>query len=230
MKRYIKLETIRFPIGIHELDKLIGGGLICPSILLIIGHPGSGKTIFTMQYLFEGARHRQKGIYFTALSNPINAIYQFISNFWFCDINILGRKIFFIDLSQKISRFTTGDEFLSFIDEKIWKYKIKRIVIDPINVLKLFISPDKEYRLFLFDFIKYIKEKDLQVIITKEYYTSSDLFSFEAYMTDGIILLQNSQRSLKYIRILKIIKMRGVQHFLNPIEYQITNKGLVLKL
>ncbi|MHA1360428.1 MAG: RAD55 family ATPase [Candidatus Helarchaeota archaeon] len=221
---------IRFPIGIHELDKLIGGGLICPSILLIIGHPGSGKTTFTMQYLFEGARHRQKGIYFTALSSPMNALYQFINNFWFCDINILGKKIFFIDLSEKIPHFTTGDEFLSFITEKIWKYKIKRIVIDPINILKLFISSDKEYRLFLFDFIKYIKENDLQVIITKEYYTSSTIFSFEAYMTDGVILLQNSPSKFKGIRTLKITKMRGIQHFLNSIEYQITDKGLVLKI
>ncbi|MHA1232936.1 MAG: RAD55 family ATPase [Candidatus Helarchaeota archaeon] len=226
------MGLIRFPIGIHKLDKLIGGGLVCPSILLLIGHPGSGKTTFTMQYLFEGARHRQKGIYFTALSNPINTImFRFISNFWFCDTNILGKKIFFIDLSQKISRFTTGDEFLSFIDEKIWKYKIKRIVIDPINVIKLFISPNnKEYRLFFYKFIKYIKEKDLQLIITKEYYTSSDLFSFEAYMADGIIFLQNSHRNHSGNRTLKIIKMRGVQHFLNSIEYQITNNGLVLKI
>ncbi|MHA1342310.1 MAG: RAD55 family ATPase, partial [Promethearchaeota archaeon] len=132
--------------------------------------------------------------------------------------------------SEKIPHFTTGDEFLSFITEKIWKYKIKRIVIDPINILKIFISSDKEYRLFLFDFIKYIKENDLQVIITKEYYTSSTLFSFETYMTDGVILLQNSPSNFKGIRTLKIIKMRGIQHFLNSIEYQITDKGLVLKI
>ena len=51
----------RIPSGHERLDALLGGGLPANGINLIIGHPGTGKTILAEQYLFHNARPDRRG-------------------------------------------------------------------------------------------------------------------------------------------------------------------------
>jgi circadian clock protein KaiC len=57
--------------GITGLDEIIGGGLIRPSIILIAGVTGTGKTTSTMQSIFNAAREDEICLYITAMSEPI---------------------------------------------------------------------------------------------------------------------------------------------------------------
>ena len=54
----------RVPTGINSLDALIEGGFPRGSLILLAGNPGTGKTIFSMQFLFKGAEdYGESGIY-----------------------------------------------------------------------------------------------------------------------------------------------------------------------
>ncbi len=53
----------RVSSGIPGLDKLIEGGFPKCSNTLLLGSPGTGKTIFALQYLFEGAKKKENGVY-----------------------------------------------------------------------------------------------------------------------------------------------------------------------
>lgn len=54
----------RVPTGIEGLDELIEGGFPRGSLILLAGNPGTGKTIFGMQFLYRGAKnYGEKGIY-----------------------------------------------------------------------------------------------------------------------------------------------------------------------
>ena len=55
------MEELKVKSGIPELDSLIDGGFTNPSVILLLGHPGSGKTNFALKYLFEGAKKNEKG-------------------------------------------------------------------------------------------------------------------------------------------------------------------------
>ena len=44
----------RVPTGITGLDEAMSGGFVKDSINLIAGGPGSGKSIFALQYLIKG--------------------------------------------------------------------------------------------------------------------------------------------------------------------------------
>ena len=223
------METTRIKSGLPELDKYIGGGFIHPSVILVIGSPGSGKTTFSWQYLTEGAKHREKGILFSTVSEASSSLIQFASNFWFIDSKIIGKKIFIVDFNQQINSYKTGDEFLDDIKEKIKKFDIKRIVIDPINLIQLAIPDIKKYRFFIFELSKYIKEKKIHALFTAELYAPNDFHCHEAFISDGTILLQNDQRGRKIQRNLTIVKMRGTYHEMEPIEYLITKNGIELK-
>lgn len=59
------MATKRIKTGIDGLDNLIEGGFPEGSLILISGSPGTGKTIFGLQYLYQGAKINEHGIYVT---------------------------------------------------------------------------------------------------------------------------------------------------------------------
>ncbi len=222
------MEIKRVKTGIPELDEKVEGGFFFPSMILILGPPGSGKTTFSLQYLFEGAKHREKGILFSTLSESSSSLIQFASHFWFIDSKLIGKRIFITDLSSKLKIFEKGEQFLEEIDEKIRKFNASRIVIDPINLIQLSLPEIKEYRLFIFELSKYLKENQLQAVVTAELY-NNNYHCHESYISDGTLVLQTSEKNREIQRMLTIVKMRGTHHELDPIEYIITKKGIHLK-
>ena len=116
------------------------------------------------------------------------------------------------------------------MDDKIKKFNIQRVAIDPINLIQLSVTDIKKYRTFIYDLSKYIKEKNISAVVTAELYTPNDYHCHEAYISDGTILLQTEQKGQKVQRSLTIVKMRGTFHELESIEYVITKNGIELKL
>lgn len=223
------MELQRLSSGIPELDSLINGGFIDPSFILLLGPLGSGKTTFAMQYLFEGAKKGENGIIFSVLSESSNSVIQFASSYWFIDFKLIGKNVFVVDLSQKLKLFDTRQQFLKELDAKINKYRIKRIVIDPINLIQLALPDIRDYRLFLFEFAEYVKQKKLHALVTAEMY-DTNYHAHEAFIADGTILLQTEVLAGKRARTMIIAKMRGTHHITEPVEYFITNDGIHIKL
>ncbi|MGH9920578.1 MAG: RAD55 family ATPase, partial [Nitrososphaerales archaeon] len=58
----------RFSTGDHGLDAVLGGGLITDSITLVVGAPGSGKTILAERCLFANASADRPGLYLSTVS------------------------------------------------------------------------------------------------------------------------------------------------------------------
>ena len=53
------------PTGVAGLDAVLGGGLPRGRMYLIQGDPGVGKTTLALQFLLEGRRLGEKGLYVT---------------------------------------------------------------------------------------------------------------------------------------------------------------------
>ncbi len=57
--------------GHEPLDRVLGGGLPANAISLIMGRPGSGKTILAQQYVFRNGRPERPAVYFSTVSEPL---------------------------------------------------------------------------------------------------------------------------------------------------------------
>ncbi len=69
----VTLST-KTPTGIAGLDEITGGGLPRGRTTLLVGGSGSGKTILALQFLVDGAQHRDEPGIFVAFEETPSRI------------------------------------------------------------------------------------------------------------------------------------------------------------
>ena len=219
------MERIR--TGIPGLDEMMNGGLPFPSTVLVAGDTGTGKTTFCMQFLFEGARAGEQGLYFTTFSEPPEWLLKFMSNYDFVDLKCFGREIRYVDLSYALEASQDMDQILETIESDIVSFKPKRIVIDPISVFEDMLGED--YRRFLFRFATMTKNWQTATIVTGEARPGIPYPTDLAYIADGVIILYNTEVDRLRKRSLEILKMRGTPHMTGKHAVDISaEKGFVV--
>ena len=81
--------------GEPRLDEVLGGGLPPNAINLIMGLPGSGKTILAQQYLFANATLTAPGLYLTTVSEPLEKVLRYGETLEFFDPKAVGSRVFY---------------------------------------------------------------------------------------------------------------------------------------
>src|SRR3989337_672698 len=85
----------RIKTGVAGLDKLLQGGFPTNSSILLVGPPGCGKSTLCQQFIYEGLKNKQPGLYITLDLSPKEVI-DSMNNFGFKTANMLD-KLKFID-------------------------------------------------------------------------------------------------------------------------------------
>lgn len=216
----------RIPSGIPGLDDVIEGGFPSPSVLLLIGEPGTGKTTFAMQSIFHGANNGETVIYMTGVSEPVFMIKKFMSNFSFYEAGLIeSSKIQFWDLGSSIQTMGTK-KALDAITDIVRETKASRVIIDPLPLSQLF-SSIADYRKYLYDFLTALRNLQVFTIIVGERSTENEN-DLEAYMVDSVMLLylKPLDNPLVYKNLMRIRKMRGTNHIRNMMAVDITSEGM----
>ncbi len=79
--------------GSDRLDAVVGGGLPLNGITLIVGRPGTGKTILAQQYLFRNATAERPGLYLSTVSEPLEKILRYGQSLEYFDASALGSRV-----------------------------------------------------------------------------------------------------------------------------------------
>ncbi|AGB04488.1 RecA-superfamily ATPase possibly involved in signal transduction [Aciduliprofundum sp. MAR08-339] len=217
----------RTPSGINGLDPLIEGGFPTPSVILVAGSAGSGKTTFAFQFLVEGAKRGERGLYISTLSEKTEWMLRFISPYEFFDPKYIeDETIIYEDIGKELGTMDTMKLIIK-INEIIAKYVPQRIVIDPINVVGNFVE---NYREFLFELVTLLKNWSGVTLLTGEVKPMEKYPEDVGYTADGIISLIMRTEDNVIKRYIQILKMRGTNHSMSIHPLEITNKGIsVLK-
>src|SRR4051812_26031508 len=86
--------------GIAGLDIVLGGGIPSGSLMLIIGAPGTGKTLLSQQLCFNCAKQGQRAIYFSTLSEPHSKLVRQLQAFSFFDPQLFGDAVTLLALQD----------------------------------------------------------------------------------------------------------------------------------
>ncbi len=213
--------------GIPGLDALMGGGFVNGSINLVTGRAGTGKSIFSSQFLYNGVvKHREKGLYITTEETKENVLRQMKKFGW--DFNVLEKKnwVRVIEFEPfEIETLTT--KMIDILDS----IDAKRIVIDSISMFELYISEVFKIRKAIYKVLQKLKELDRTVIVTDEILEESpglSRFGVIEFMVDTVIILQFLGLA-KNKRSLMIRKMRMSDHSTDIHPFDITSKGIVVR-
>jgi circadian clock protein KaiC len=129
------MASTRVVTGIPGMDKLIGGGLPMNSVSLVSGAPGTGKSLLCLQYIYQGAKKGEPGIYVTfeqsekdLLDNATKVGFKLSSLVKAGKIRILS-----LDLGTLERSMLDADDFITHVRDIVKEMKAKRLVIDSLS-------------------------------------------------------------------------------------------------
>jgi len=217
-------ERPRCKTGIEELDVDLRGGLPVGSTVLLAGASGVGKTTTCMQFLTNGIKLGEKGVFFTS-SETIAKLMEHLEGYYFFDENLIkSGKLSIIDLwsiSDRLGlnpiRYSAEEVNVLFevIIDISKELNAKRLVIDSITSLCYRLQTKEMVRDFIFKIGASLAAMQCTTILTSEIpprvfqYSQYDV---EEFIADGIIFLEDIERKGDLIRTFQLIKMRGTSH------------------
>lgn len=217
----------RLESGIPGLDTMMEGGFPYPSVVMILGEPGTGKTTFGMQSLFYGAKEcGETNIYMTGVAEPVFMIKKFMSRYGFYDEDLVEEgKVQFWDLGTSIQSMGP-QKALSTIANVVRKTKATRITIDPLPLSHLFVS-GFDYRKYMYEFLTALRNLNVFTLIIGEK-TPESVADVEAYMVDGLIFLEldTLDNPLVYKNLMRLRKLRGTDHSKDVMSMEISDHGM----
>ena len=210
--------------GVANLDMVLSGGFRPKSVILVSGNPGSGKTIFSTQFLLAGTRIGERGLYvsFTERKEDYYTNMETLG----LDVNDPGEKGLF-----KFIDFPTLDEegmkeAADVVTKEIMDYQPRRLVVDSISAFTQSMSKAETRQFLHVLFGRILKDLDVTTLLIGEIQLgeSKTGFGVEEFIADGVILLKYSRTGKTEKREMEIPKMRGVPVIKSSYEYTIDKR------
>ncbi len=215
----------RVETGVNGLDEMLNGGIPKNYSVIVMGGPGTGKTLFGSQFVHTGAMKGERGVYITLEEAP-ERIRKNMKNAFGWDFSKLEKKgLLAIVPVQKYNM----QHLYDVIQSEVTQRQTTRVVIDSVTMLKMYFKSDFEFRRNLFDLLELLSRLDCTTVLTAErhYFKPEEMRpELEEFIADGAIALYNLPRKNERVRALEIIKMRGTSHSQTIYPFQITGEGI----
>ncbi|HEX9566435.1 MAG TPA: ATPase domain-containing protein [Thermoplasmata archaeon] len=226
----------RVSTGIPGLDELLEGGFPTGSLITLAGRPGTGKTIFGSQFLYQGARESgEPGMYVSMLEGR---------KAYFRNMNRLGLDLLPLekkDLFRFLEMPTLSAEGLPAIWEEIVRNideaGIVRLVIDSFTAMSQAFGTQGDIRVFTHMLLgKIIGGAGCTTLMITE--SAPGLLGdlnpnpgMQEFIADGVVhFLLVPVAGDARVRYVEIMKMRGTNHQMGPIPIDIGNHGIVVRM
>lgn len=179
----------RIETGIDGLDELVEGGLPENSVTLVSGGPGTGKTLFCSQFLWEGLQKGQNCLFITMEEEAGDILDDAHEFGW--DFERFKEKERF-DIIY-INPFRVDSGFDEHIRENIEDLGADRVVIDSTSVIGMYAKNTGDVRRQLYEMIKMLKNEGVTTIMTAESPKGEDgkisRYGVEEFVADSLVVL-----------------------------------------
>jgi circadian clock protein KaiC len=217
----------RLASGHGPLDMVLGGGLPANGISVVMGLPGTGKTIVAQQYAFHNATLQRPAVYFSTVSEPLEKIVRFGQTLSFFDVSAVGKSVFYEDLGQTVSRDGLGgvaEQITATLKER----RPGLIVIDSFKALQAFAADEAEFRRFLHQLAGRLTAYPAASLWVGEYAARDVAVLPEFAVADAIVDLTTERTELRETRLLQVRKLRGSGFLSGGHAYRLDHDGLHL--
>jgi KaiC/GvpD/RAD55 family RecA-like ATPase len=235
--REIKTRT---PTGVTGLDEILEGGFPINSTILVTGGPGAGKTIMAVQFLLEGVKNGEPGVFISMDERPDDLRKEALKFGW--DLTKYEKRgdLVIVDVSYprsglpskekyQISMPFTLDNIVRTVYEIISEIGGKRVVIDSLPAFGIHFEDEAEVRIAIHRLNNLLLSSGCVSIITSEIIPGHDgisRFGVEEFIARGIILTEIYREGKEYKRAITIMKMRETAYDLKRFAFKIGKNGV----
>jgi circadian clock protein KaiC len=217
--------TDRISSGADRLDTVLGGGLPRNAICLIIGLPGSGKTIFAQQCIYANASAERPAVYLSTVSEPLEKMLRFGQGLSFFDTDAVGSRVVYDDLGNVLGERGLGG-VLDSVRELIQEHRPSIMVIDSFKAMRAYAADDSEFRQFLHHLTGLVSAVPVTSLWVGEYEESEIASAPEFAVADAILAFGSTQLAQRTSRELQVLKLRGGAFLSGKHAYRISPAGI----
>ena len=216
--------------GIPGLDKMLSGGLTEGMATIVAGSSGTGKKTLGLQFLNEGFKNREPGIFITLHNKPEDIVNMAFSY----NINLKDAlKDGLLEILYRSPTDLIVDELLYSIKKTFNQMKVRRIVLDSLSDLMSSISDEsylRDYIYTLIDLFSTFKAASILTLEVTEMFGNFRIANQELFgLIPTLISLRYVEMESEVRRALSVLKFRGSNHDKGIHEYIITDEGIKIK-
>lgn len=220
------LDDLEFvQTGVDGLDDLMERGILSGSVTLIVGNPGSGKSIFGLQTLHHAAEEGETGLYIS-LEEDRERLLAHMQGFEWVDDDLLDGEDLLIEDYDPFSVADAVEGWLAeeqetlsmapmdtaqppVILQELEDHDPDRVVVDSLTaVSSAFSDDDRRQRRYISSLFRYFRENGIDAFVIVESQSLPDQITESGqaeFLADGVILLHRQQHA----RGIEVFKMRG---------------------
>jgi circadian clock protein KaiC len=206
------------PTGIQGFDEISLGGLPRNRTSLVMGGPGTGKSVFALQTLVNAASKRKQAGIFVAFEENIDAIFTNAAAFDWNLPALTRKRLFFMNAQLSPAFVATGDfdlgGMLAMLEAKQTEIGAQWVVFDGIDVLLSLLRTPRAKMREIYRLRDWLTRRDLTAIITTKIdgdgaVADAANYGFMQFMVDCVVRFDRRMEQTIPVRRLEISKYRG---------------------
>ena len=226
--------------GIAGFDEITHGGFPRGRTSLLVGGAGSGKTIFAMQFLVEGVKQGEPGI-FVAFEESAERLVANMEGFGWNIGSLVPKSICVVDAQPSTDLIQSGtfdlEGMLAALDMQARRMGAKRIVFDALDIVLSLLPDAASQRREVYRLHEWLVAHKLTAVITAkadgadgDRRSTVRPFGFMQFMVDCAVLLNHSVVLGVSQRNVRVQKYRGSSFHESESPFVIGKKGLDVAL
>ena len=218
-------QLARIPTGNQQADEILGGGFPVDSINVVMGQPGTGKTIFIEQLIFHNAGADRPILYLTTMSEPLPKVVRYLQQFPFFDEEKIGTEVVYEDIGAELAAGGI-DALVPRVQESVKTLGPKIIVIDSFKAIHDLAPSVPAMRKMLYELSGLLSAYEATTFLVGEYGEEHVALLPEFAVADGIIQFSRKELGARDERYLRVRKLRGSRYREGMHGFRITDRGL----
>ena len=216
----------RFETGVPNLDLVLGGGLLRGTIVMVIGPPGTGKTIVAQQIAFRAASRGEVALYFTGYSETHDKLLTHNRSLDYFSPDAIGSEIQMGSLPDLLAQ-GPADAMQAVIDTA-QKQKAALVVLDGFRSIRGFLSDEQAAAEFVYSLGARLALLRTTLLVLVEGDATDRIRDPEQSVCDVILSLHRIVRGGGHRRAIEVLKVRGAAPLAGLHPITIDNRGVTV--